>query len=451
MIREQDLLIPSLGPGEIPSPGLSKDWGHSDRSWVDDADRILIDDRLRGPNGGLPAEGGLLSVEVAGPRKQIYFSPERTKVGIVTCGGICPGLNDVIRALVMHCHYGYGIRNILGLRYGFESLNPAYGHRPEPLNPERVSKILSMGGSMLGSSRGRQEPSVMAAEILRLGIQILFVVGGDGSQRGALRIHEEICKLGAKVSVVGIPKTIDNDLLYMDKSFGYHTACAEAFRTLSVAHAEARGARNGVGLVKLMGRDSGFIACTASLASGEVNFVLIPEVPFSLEGENGFLARLEQRVKQRGHAVVVVAEGAGQELIPQKPEPVDASGNRRYGDIGAFLRDKIKSHFAERNQELNLRYIDPSYELRGVVATPEDRVFCQQLARHAVHAALAGKTGMVVARWHQRFVHLPAALVAQGRRRVDTQGDLWRCVLETTGQPATMGLPTPPSSSQRSD
>jgi 6-phosphofructokinase 1 len=268
---------------------------------------------------------------------------------------------------------------------------------------------------------------------------VLFVVGGDGSQHGALKIYEEVTRRKLQIAVVGIPKTIDNDLLYMDRSFGYNTACAEAFRTISVAHAEARGSRNGLGLVKLMGRDSGFIACAASLASSEVNFVLIPEVPFELEGDTGLLALLERRLRERGHAVVVVAEGAGQELIPNTPSDRDASGNRRFGDIGGFLKGQIQAHFARQKLELNIKYIDPSYELRGGVATPEDRVFCLQLARHAVHAAMAGKTGMVVALWHQRFVHLPAAVVASGRRRVDTQGDLWRCVLETTGQPAQMG------------
>jgi 6-phosphofructokinase 1 len=433
-----DLFIPNLGPCSHPSPGLLKHWDASSPTWIPDESRILIDDRLETIHANHHAPERLLSVERAGPRQLIRFDPRQTVFGIVTCGGICPGLNDVIRSLVMHSHHGYGVRKILGLPYGFESLNPAYGHRPETLTPERVSMIHHMGGSILGTSRGMQDPKVMVDQLVALGITVLFVVGGDGSQRGALRIYEEITRRNLCIGVVGIPKTIDNDLLSMDRSFGYHTACAEAFRTLCVAHSEARGSRQGVGLVKLMGRDSGFIACAAALASGDVNFVLIPEVPFRLEGEAGLLACLEKRLHSRGHAVLVAAEGAGQELLPDVPSERDASGNKRYGDIGAFLKERIQAHFRSKNLELNLKYIDPSYELRGGLATPEDRVFCLQLARHAVHAAMAGKTGMVVARWHQRFVHLPASLVASGRRKVDEHGDLWRCVLETTGQPARM-------------
>lgn len=439
-----DLQIPRLGTCSIPSPGLQKDWGETGGNWIKDTERILLDDHLEALNTCLTQGKEPLSVEIAGPRKEIYFNPETTTFGIVTCGGICPGLNDVIRHLVMHGHYAYGVHRILGLRYGFESLNPAFGHVPVELTPDRVSKIHHTGGSVLGTSRGKQDPTVMVDQLLALGIDVLFVVGGDGSQHGALKIYEEIRRRNLPIGIVGIPKTIDNDLLYMDRSFGYNTACAEAFRTLNVAHAEARGSRNGVGLVKLMGRDSGFIACAASLASSEVNFVLIPEVPFQLEGKTGLLALLEQRLRERGHAVVVVAEGAGQTLIPDAGTERDASGNRKFGDIGAFLKRRIAEHFAQKKMELNLKYIDPSYELRGVAATPKDRIFCLQLARHAVHAAMSGKTGVVVALWHQRFVHLPAALVANGRRKVDIHGDLWRCVLETTGQPSEMGHPTPP-------
>jgi 6-phosphofructokinase 1 len=278
----------------------------------------------------------------------------------------------------------------------------------------------------------------MVSQLEAHGVQALFVVGGDGSQRGARDLYEEVARRGGRISVVGIPKTIDNDLLYMDRSFGYLTASSEAFRTIEVAHAEARGARNGIGLVKLMGRDSGFIACAAALASAEANFVLIPEVRFGLDGEGGLLRCLEGRLRERGHALIVVAEGAGQHLLPQAVGS-DRSGNKRHWDIGAYLKAQIEAHFQAAKTDVSLKYIDPGYQLRGVVATPEDRIFCLQLARHAVHAAMTGRTGMVVALWHQRYVHLPVHLVAEGIRRVNPEGDLWRCVLESTGQPARMG------------
>lgn len=434
----RSLEIPKLGVARIPSPGLSREWGGATKSWVDDSERVLLDDNVNG-NSGKARTKERLSVEKAGPRKAVFFPPEITTCAVVTCGGLCPGINDVIRSLVMHAHYGYGIRRVLGLRYGYESLNPALGHVPVELTPERVDKIHHMGGSVLGTSRGIQDAATMVDQIERLDIQVLFVVGGDGSQRGVRDIVNEASRRGLCLSVVGIPKTIDNDLLYMDRSFGYLTAFSEASRSLGVAHAEARGVRNGIGLVKLMGRDSGFIACAGALAMPEANFVLIPEVPFRLEGRGGLLSCLEARLNERRHALVVVAEGAGQELFKERIRETDASGNRRYGDIGSLLKERIQAHFLSKGITCNIRYIDPGYQLRGCVAIPEDRIFCLQLARHAVHAAMAGKTGMVVARWHQRFVHLPVHLVAEGRAKVDVEGDLWRSVLESTGQPSRMG------------
>lgn len=435
----RSLFIPRLGPCLLPSPGLGRDWGAGDASWVSDDERILLDDSVHA-SAIPPLPEDWVSVEKAGPRKRIFFDPSQTTLAVVTCGGLCPGINDVIRSIVMHSYYGYGIRRILGLRYGYEGLNSHFGHTPIELTPEGVAKIQHLGGSMLGTSRGPQPPSEMVDRLEALGIQALFVVGGDGSQRGVRDLYEEVASRRKRISVVGIPKTIDNDLLYMDRSFGYLTASSEAFRTIEVAHAEARGARNGIGLVKLMGRDSGFIACAAAISSAESNFVLIPEVRFELDGDNGLLRCLEKRLRERGHALVVVAEGAGQHLLPPEGERVDRSGNRKHGDIGAYLKGRIETHFQTTKTEVSLKYIDPGYQLRGVVATPEDRSFCLQLARNAVHAAMTGRTGMVVALWHQRYVHLPVHLVAEGIRRVDPEGDLWRCVLESTGQPARMGL-----------
>jgi 6-phosphofructokinase 1 len=435
-----NLTISNLGPRIFPSPTLKRGYSPEGPAWHADGDRILLNDHIDIIEHATKFHAPLKSIELAGPRREIFFDPAKSACAIVTCGGLCPGLNDVIRSIVMQAYYGYGIPRILGIRFGYEGLNPAYGHEPMELTPQSVSNIHHFGGTLLGSSRGKQEAAVMADYLQQLGVNMLFVIGGDGSQRGANTLNEEFEKRQQPVAVIGVPKTIDNDLLYMDRSFGYHTAFAAAFQAVTSAHTEAGGARNGAGLVKLMGRDSGFIACSAALATGEANFVLIPEVPFRLEGETGLLAMLERRLAERGHAVVIVAEGAGQDLFSADDLGTDASGNQRYGDIGAFLKDKFSAHFKAKNSELNLKYIDPSYIIRSVPAAPEDRVFCANLGRHAVHAAMAGKTGMVVARWHQRFVHLPMSLVTSGRRKVDPQGDLWRSVLESTGQPAKMGV-----------
>lgn len=438
-VAPEELNITNLGERKFPSPGWERDFAAEGTGWHSDGDRILLDDHVTvgegaGKNGVQPA-----SIELAGPRHAIFFNPADTCCAIVTCGGLCPGINDVIRAIVMQSYYAYGVRRILGFQYGYEGLDPAFGHKPIELTPEKVMNIPYFGGSFLGSSRGRRDTKVMVNRLEALGVNILFVIGGDGSQRGAKDMYEEIQRRGSSIAIVGVPKTIDNDLMFMDRSFGYQTAFAAAFHTVTAAHTEARGARNGIGLVKLMGRDSGFIACSAALATGEANAVLIPEVPFSLEGKTGLLAVIEQRLATRGHAVIITAEGAGQDLITDAKEVTDASGNKLHADIGVFLKERINRHFKEKKIEINLKYIDPSYIIRSVPAAPEDRIFCLNLGRHAVHAGMAGKTGMVIARWHQRYVHLPMGIVTSGRRKVDPNGDLWRSVVESTGQPSKMG------------
>jgi 6-phosphofructokinase 1 len=271
-----------------------------------------------------------------------------------------------------------------------------------------------------------------------MNIDILFVIGGDGTLRGASALVEEISRRGLKKAVVGIPKTIDNDIMYLDKCFGFETAFAEAVNAVKCAYTEACGAVNGVGLLKLMGRDSGFIACFAALAGSNVDYVLIPEVPFTLEGTGGLLESLRYRLAKRGQAVIVVAEGAGQDLL-QTDGGTDASGNKRYGDIGLFLKDQINAFFKSRRMEVNLKYIDPSYIVRSVPANAQDNVYCSRLAQAAVHAAMAGKTDMLVGRWHGAFIHLPLQRVTCGRRKVDPNSELWHAVLESTGQPARWG------------
>jgi 6-phosphofructokinase 1 len=402
-----------------------------------DTDRVMMDDTWSDTTGNNDATGRI-SFEMAGPREQIFFDPSHTTAGIVTCGGLCPGLNDVIRGLVMELVFRYGVTKVYGFRYGYEGLIPRYGHTPMVLKPDSLDAIHAFGGTILGTSRGPQDVPEMVNFLEELDVDILFVVGGDGSLRGANEISLEIQRRGQKKSVIGIPKTIDNDIMYMDKSFGFETAFAEAVKAVTCAHVESLGSRNGIGLVKLMGRDSGFIACFAALAGNVVNFVLIPEVRFDLEGPRGLLEALYYRVARRKHAVIVVAEGAGQHLMQGTSHAMDASGNQKQGDIGMFLKDRIGSFFKERHMECNLKYIDPSYIIRSVPASPQDNVYCSRLAQNAVHAAMAGKTGMVVGRWHGTFIHLPLDVCTKGRRKVDPGGELWHSVLENTGQPGEL-------------
>lgn len=427
-----DLSIPSLGPCLVPSP--LRHIGGTEAPFKTEEDRIYF----RSHTKDLDSDGVVLSFEEAGPREKIYFDPSRTTVGIVTCGGLCPGLNDIIRGIVNQCYYQYGITKVYGFRYGYEGLVQRYGHTPVVLRPEAVAQAHNFGGTMLGSSRGHQNVADMAETLEDMHVDILFVIGGDGTLRGAAQLSKEIANRGLKKAIVGIPKTIDNDIMYLDKSFGFDTAFAEAVNAVKCAFIEATGAVNGVGLVKLMGRDSGFIACYAALAGSNVDYVLIPEVDFELEGARGLLESLRHRLMRKGSAVIVVAEGAGQKLMNNTEATTDASGNQRYGDIGLYLKDKINAFFKERRTEVNLKYIDPSYLVRSVPANAQDNYYCSRLAQAAVHAAVAGKTGMLVGRWHGSFINLPLDVAVQGRRKVDPKKELWHSVLESTGQPASL-------------
>ena len=431
--KPEDLAIQALGERTIISP-LDQQFQETGRThaFYGDDSRVLLDHNLANIRGTFERGEEPLCFETAGPRRKIFFRPEDTTCAIVTCGGLCPGLNDVIRSIVMQAYYRYKVPRTLGIPYGFEGLIPDYGHRLINLTPAFVTNIHRFGGTALGTSRGPQETKRMVDQLIELKVNILFVVGGDGTQRGGKDIGEEALRRGYRLAVVGVPKTIDNDMAYMDKSFGYETACAAAVDAITAAHTEARSARNGIGLVKLMGRHSGFIACSAAISSGDANCVLIPEVPFVLEGDHGLVEQLRQRVIQRGHAVVIVAEGAGQDLVPSSG--TDASGNKRLGDIGIFLKKMIEEHFQQCRTELTLKYIDPSYMIRSVPASPQDRTYCMRLGQAAVHAGMAGKTALVVARWHNSYVHLPVGVATLARRTVDPGGDLWLSLLESTGQ-----------------
>ncbi len=419
--------ISSLGVPGIESPLRS---GH----FTEDTQRVVYDVSLSGRQQEIDAGMTPVSFEMSGARKRIFFDPSKLKCAVVTCGGLCPGVNNVIRALVLSLYHAYGVRNILGIRYGLQGFVPNYGHPVVELTPQAVSDVHQLGGTILSSSRGPQDVGQIVDALERMNIGALFVIGGDGTFRAATNIGEEATRRGTKISVIGIPKTIDNDILYLSRSFGFNTAVTMASRVLESAHTEALGAPNGVGLVKVMGRHSGFIACTAALAGREANFVLIPEADFDMEGPHGFLEAFERRIRDRGHAVVVAAEGAGQTYCIG--DGTDPSGNARLGDIGYYLKDRITAHFAAKGIELNLKYIDPSYYIRSVPATPGDAIFCGFLAQNAVHAAMAGKTNMFVGLWNEEFVNVPFQLAVSGRKRVDLNGGLWQGVLEATGQPS---------------
>ncbi len=425
---DPDFTISRLGECRIPSPMQTG-------QFVRDDEYVLYHDKAAEVQAYIQSGKEPPRFELAGPREKIYFDPSKLKCGIVTCGGLCPGLNDVIRAVVLGLFYHYGVKTVFGFRYGYEGLTYRYGHVPLELTPETVKDIHKMGGSILASSRGPQDISEMVDTLERMNIGILFAIGGDGTLRGAQAISEEIGRRGLKIGVIGIPKTIDNDISFVEASFGFETAVSESRTAIDSANTEALGARNGVGLVKLMGRESGFIAAWATLANSDVNFCLVPEVPFTLEG---FLKALKHRLKGRGHAVIVVGEGAGQNLMKETGER-DASGNIRFSDIGLFLKDRINSYFKKEEMEVNLKYIDPSYTIRSLPANPRDSAFCLLLGRHAVHAGMTGRTNMVVGNWKGEFTHVPIRMAASSRKKIEPNGRFWSTVLSCTGQPREMG------------
>lgn len=428
--------IPRLGQPVFASPF------NEDRSrlegpkirFIEEDEQVLLSPLLK----DLPTDGSKPpSYEIAGPRRRLFFDSSKTSAAIVTCGGLCPGLNDVIRSLVLILTYGYGVTTIYGIRYGYKGMVDGVGEAPFLLKPDEIETISNEGGTYLGTSRGNQDPVLMVDFLIRRSIQILFCIGGDGTQKGALAIASEAERRGYHLSVIGLPKTIDNDIDLVEKTFGFDTAVAVAAQVLHGAHVESHAEHNGVVIVKLMGRESGFLATHAAIASGDVNFLLIPEVPFDLEGEKGFLEALRKRLENRHHALVVVAEGVAESLLtsPNEKVPLDASGNRILEDVGIYLKDRVSHWFKEQRFEARVRYIDPSYLVRSFRASSTDSIFCQRLAHNAAHAAMSGRTRMLVATCNNVHCHIPLEAIVMGRKHVDPQGELWRSAIETTGQP----------------
>ncbi len=440
-IKHLDLTIKRLGKPCCQSP---MQLSHVDNdliaNFVEDEERILYQNSYSKIKQRIDQGNEPLSFELAGPRDRIFFNPQDVTAAIVNCGGLCPGLNDVIRGLVLSLHHHYGVRKIFGIRFGFKGMVEGSEVPPIPLTPEIVEDIPSRGGTFLGSSRGPQSVEAMVDFLEKRGINVLFTIGGDGTQRGAADLVNEIQKRNLLISVVGIPKTIDNDIFLVEKSFGFETAYTVATEVMQSAHAEAEGAFNGITVVKLMGRHSGYLTAMATVASGDVNFTLIPEVPFDMDPPHGFLSALEKRILERHHAVIAVAEGAGQDLLENDPsrQKTDASGNVKLADIGGYLCDRIKGYFTEKGIHAEVRYIDPSYIVRSLRATPSDRMFCIRLAHDAVHAAMSGRTGMIVGYWNSSFTHIPIEASVSQKKRLDPEEDLWLSVLETTGQPNRM-------------
>jgi 6-phosphofructokinase 1 len=429
-MKTEIINIDKLGSCDIFSPLYGKEGA----SFVSENNNILTQLHKNEIENSISRES-LKFLELAGPREKIHFDPAELTCGIVTCGGLCPGINDIIRSIVFDLYHGYGVKNILGFRYGYRGIAKSSDIEPVKLYPELVDAIHTKGGTMLSSSRGIHDIDTMVNTLVDRQVKILFIVGGDGTMKGAHAIAQKVKERGLDISIIAIPKTIDNDILFVSKSFGFETAVQKAADIIENAHVEAKGAPNGIGLVKLMGRTSGFIASHTALANRNVNYCFIPELPLKLKGEGGFLEVLKERIERKKHAVIVVAEGAGQDLMGADVEGKDASGNIVLKDIGKYLKAEIKNYFKSINMEINLKYIDPSYIIRSVPANAMDSLYCVHFAQSAVHAGMTGRTNMLVSHWNAHYVHVPISLAIKERKKVNPNGRMWKTVMDATFQP----------------
>jgi 6-phosphofructokinase 1 len=404
-------------PATLPSP-----WRGS--RFVDEG-RFVLEDAT-GPMAASPP-----AFELAGPRREIALDAS-ARAAILTAGGLCPGVNDVVRALVLTLWHGYGLRTILGVKHGFDGLAGPRAPDVVPLSPDVVRDAHQQGGTALGTARGEHDMERAADSVESLGLAAVFCIGGDGTLKGALALDGALQRRGVAAAVVGVPKTIDNDVPHCSRTFGFVTAVEEASRAISAAHAEARAHRDGIAIVQLMGRESGFIAAASSLACPDVNFCLVPESPFTIRG---LVRAVRERLAERGHAVVVVAEGAGESLWSESERAQDASGNVKLPAIGPRLQEELARGLAEAGLPPTIKRIDPSYMIRSVVADPDDRILCIHLAQAAAHAAMSGRSALMVGLLGDSFAHVPLQQACAGRKRVDLQGELWQAVLASTGQP----------------
>lgn len=365
----------------------------------------------------------------SGPRRTIYHDPSQVTAALVTCGGLCPGLNDVVQNIVYTLDdYGVPEDQIFGIRYGLRGFLDRHA-KPIQLGRSQVDGIQLKGGTMLGTSRGNARIKDIVDRLRLWGINMLFVIGGNGGNAAAHAIAKECIASGVCCNVVGVPKSIDNDIQLIDRCFGFDTAVEEAQRSLICARVEARSAA-GISIVKLMGRQSGFISMNASMASGVVDVCLIPEVQFTMPKLLGFVGSV---MKSKNYCVVCVAEGAGQDILEDgiPAGATDASGNPILKDIGTFLRDAFRKEF----NGVDVKYIDPSYMIRSIPTITTDRIYCKVLGQGAVHGAFAGYTDFTVGLINTHYVFLPTTTIIQSARTVDPQGRQWNRLKTAINQP----------------
>jgi len=396
--------------------------------FVDEATAVLADAVVR---TDAPASGDFTAWKAGGPREEVFFTPEEVKAAIVTCGGLCPGLNTVIKELVGCLRSQYGVDEVYGVRNGYAGF---YTTGLLPLQLHDVETIHREAGSMLGSSRGGHDTAKICDAIEAAGINMVFTIGGDGTAKGSSKLAEEFQRRRKKVVVAHVPKTIDNDIPLLDSTFGFGTAVSKAVEAIHAARDEAVAYPNGIGLVNLMGRHSGFIAAHATIAARGVDVCLVPEVPFELDGSTGLLRYIQSRIAQQGHCVVVVAEGAGQQLLEDVTKK-DASGNTMLADVAPWLKERVAAYMKDAGTPASIKYIDPTYMVRATPANAADNILCLQLAHDSVHAAFAGFTNFMSGRVNGQSVIIPLSAAVGKRKNIQPSGNFWQQLVFATGQP----------------
>ncbi|KAK8793513.1 hypothetical protein WA158_004872 [Blastocystis sp. Blastoise] len=375
-----------------------------------------------------------------GPRSKLWFNPKKSNAVIVTCGGLCPGLNNVIREVTCSLIENYGVEHVYGIYEGYSGFEKALSDPSYmvDLTLQFIATIHHEGGSILKSSRGGFNADKIIEWCLKYNVNMIYVIGGDGTHRGATVLFEEIEKRNLNIAVAGIPKTIDNDIAMVDRSFGFDTAVQESLHAIHSAWVEATCAPNGIGLVKLMGRDAGFIAAFATISSHDVDLCLIPEVPVVFDDpefpEYSIIPYIESILKLKKHCVIVVSEGV--QIQGVQGSGTDESGNKRYADVGKFLKDYLTSTFAERGNPVSVKYIDPSYMIRTTPANAFDSQQCLILAENVVHGVMAGYTGFTVGLCNNRTVYIPIEMLTDNSPRyLYPFGRTYERVVNITNQP----------------
>ena len=390
--------------------------------WIDRNLFQKYNEYVKADNGELYIRGG--------PRFHIALDNLRVKACIMTCGGLCPGLNVVIRELVMALRYNYGVAEIYGIKWGF--LGFTQKECWIKLEPEDVKHIHLLGGTVLGTSRRGFDGEEISKQLIKNNVNMVFFIGGDGTHRGIKELSKILKEKKKKIILVGIPKSIDNDMPIIDKSFGLESVVQESVRTIRAANVEANCNLNGIGLVKLFGRSSGFVAMLSTLAARDVNICLIPEIPFNLYGENGLLDFIFQRMQVKEHCVIVVSDGARFSVKDYK-----TSNGRPVEDIGLVIKKEIIEKSEELGIEVNLKYMDPTYVVRAVPANEYDCNLCAKLAESAVHCAFAGFTNFSVGMINNKPCMIPLEkMCGKSERKVEFNSDDYLMLLASTGQPS---------------